>query len=108
MTNEDYLELKERLLADCLVMKNDKAKCASKQRSYFKKANKYIKEQCLKGRKVYGWGIPNDGLRRAIFWAYGAYSVGSLPDSKQEEINDLFIELFEKILTARENYEIGS
>lgn len=103
MTNEEYLELKNRLMEDGLLLVLADTK-TSKQHGYFREASQYVCKR-FKNAKMgthAGWGPLYENARKIVMWTYGAKRVIDMPDSVKEEANQTIINICEQAIKTIE------
>jgi len=99
MTEKEYQEFKEKLLADGYVLKKGSERQIVGQR-YFDKASKHM-EKIRKEKDLIGWGPLYDNARKIVCWTYGCSYVTDMPLDKREEANDLLISIIDLSMERR-------
>ena len=99
MTDQEYMELKERLTKDGLILAADR-KQLSKQHSYFMEASQYACKR-FNDAKIgahAGWGPLYENAKKIIMWTYGAKRVVDMPDEAKEEANHFIIRICDEAI----------
>lgn len=99
MTDQEYEDLKRRLLEDGYLIHDTRGK---KKYTYFSKFQDYMRSQYTQGRNVAGYGAFMDHIKAAIKWACCAKSSEQLPDIYQEEVNKWAIEFAQRMLNIHD------